>query len=157
MTRLVAGLRGALVGLALALAPAAQAADGPIDLAGVLAGREQAMKSMKKAMSKIGGAVAQGTLEDTETLRFPAKMLSMASSRLVHVFPDGSQHPDSEALPDVWSDRAVFEKAAEGARASAAHLLDAVEAGDPKAIEVAFNDLYRGCKGCHDSYRKREK
>ncbi|WP_198409128.1 cytochrome c [Magnetospira sp. QH-2] len=131
--------------------PAAQAVDP--DPVGLFVGRVQAMKSMKQAMATIGGAVSKGETAEPAMFSYPVKMLNMASKRIAHVFPDGSQHPESKAKPDVWSDRAGFEKAAADAVTAAGALQAVVDSGDGSKMPEAFNGMYKACKTCHETYR----
>jgi cytochrome c556 len=66
------------------------------------------------------------------------------------LFPAGSGGGESRAKPEVWTDRAGFDKAMkEGIDAAGA--LAAI--GDEAAFAGAMRALGGTCKGCHDKYR----
>jgi cytochrome c556 len=95
--------------------------------------------------------VAKG---DVKPLEGPAKAISMWSALIPAVFPAGSDKGgDTKALPEIWSDRAGFEKIAMALGAAADKLAIAAKAGD--ADEVAANAKTMGeqCGACHRAYR----
>ncbi|GAB6052984.1 cytochrome c [Magnetospira thiophila] len=146
-------MRPFILGLGLAAVLAATPPVFAADPLGLFIGRVQAMKSMKDAMGTIGGAVSRGEATDPAMFAYPVKILTMASRRVAHVFPEGSTHPESKARPEVWSDRAGFEKAAERAVTAAEALQAAVESGEGDQLAKAFDGLFSACKNCHESYR----
>jgi cytochrome c556 len=73
---------------------------------------------------------------------------------LPSLFPTGSTE-DSKARPEVWSDRAGFEKAAGNAAEATAKLASAAGSGDKDATATAFREVAAACGGCHRNYRAR--
>jgi cytochrome c556 len=70
------------------------------------------------------------------------------------LFPAGSTE-NSKARPEVWSDRAGFERAAGNAAEATAKLAAAAKAGDRDAVSAAFREVGASCGGCHRNYRSR--
>ena len=61
---------------------------------------------------------------DAHTLTFPARTLARWARTLPSLFPEGTNLPNSKALPAVWSDRAGFEARAAAYATAAAALAD---------------------------------
>ena len=66
------------------------------------------------------------------------------------LFPEGSGGGDSRAKPEIWTDRAGFDKAMKDAQAAAAALAAVT---DEAAYGNALKNLGGSCKTCHDMYR----
>jgi len=70
------------------------------------------------------------------------------------LFPPGSQHPESRALPAVWSDPRGLRLAIEYNR-RAILALKQVDPGDRQALKRAVNQVRMSCGDCHYYYRRR--
>lgn len=82
-----------------------------------------------------------------------ARALSEALSKAVTLFPAGTakgEIPYTRAKPEIWSDAAGFEAAAEALKVAAASVQQAADAGDSEAFNVRFAALIEACTGCHD-------
>lgn len=124
------------------------------DHAGVVAARQAAYKLSAVDLFSIKAAIARG--DDVKTLAFPATALAAWGKAIPAMFPPGSDTPQSNALPVVWSDRAGFEAAAATMSAAAAKLADLAKAGDTAGFATQFAELGKSCGGCHQKYRKPE-
>ncbi len=72
------------------------------------------------------------------------------------LFPPGSETGhNTKAKPDIWSDRAGFDKAAADFTAAAKKLADAAKSGDKAAFADAFKATGATCGACHKTYRAR--
>ena len=72
------------------------------------------------------------------------------------LFPDGTQTGgNTKAKPEIWSDRAGFDKAAAAFLEASGKLSDAAKAGDKVAFAAAFGDVGKTCGGCHRNYKAR--
>ena len=70
------------------------------------------------------------------------------------LFPDGTQTGlDTKAKPEIWTDRAGFEKANLNMVAAAEKLEDTVKSGDKAAFATAFQGLGQTCGACHRAYK----
>jgi cytochrome c556 len=71
-------------------------------------------------------------------------------------FPKGSG-PETglktAAKPEVWTDAAGFEAAANRFQVETARLADIASAGDMDALKAQVRATGGACKNCHDSYR----
>jgi cytochrome c556 len=75
---------------------------------------------------------------------------------LPKLFPDDSkQGGDTEALPEIWSNKADFEdrfrKLAEAARAAEGSITDEA------SFKAQWKDFMGNCGGCHKKYREDKK
>lgn len=70
-------------------------------------------------------------------------------------FPVGSEQGKTRADAKIWSDSAGFKKKGEEAGKAIMELIAASEAKDDAKIKEAFFAVGKGCKGCHDDYRKK--
>jgi len=91
---------------------------------------------------------------DVKPLEVPAKAIARWAATIPAVFPAGSDKGgDTKALPEVWSDRAGFEKTASAMGAAAAKVVEAAKAGDPDAVAADTKALGEQCSACHERYR----
>lgn len=117
------------------------------------------VKYRQNVMNANGGlmgasnALIQNKVPFKEELAANAKALEALNKDLPALFPKGSNVGDTEALPDVWTKRAEFERRAKEAQAKAASFAKAAADKDPKLAEK-FKDLSDACKSCHKDFRK---
>ena len=72
------------------------------------------------------------------------------------LYPDGTQTGhDTKAKPEIWSDRAGFEKADAAFVSAAEKLAEAAKSGDKAAFAAAFTTTTQSCGGCHRNYKER--
>jgi cytochrome c556 len=91
---------------------------------------------------------------DVKPLEVPAKAISRWASVIPAVFPAGSDKGhDTKALPEIWSDRAGFEKDAIALGTAADKLAVAAKAGDADAVGIATKEMGEACGACHKAYR----
>lgn len=102
----------------------------------------------------IKAAIARG--DDVKTLVLPASAIAGWGKAIPAMFPPHSDTPESEALPNVWSDRAGFEAAAAKMSAAAATLAALGKAGDTAGFATQYGELGKTCGACHTTYRKPE-
>ncbi len=69
-------------------------------------------------------------------------------------FIPGSDKGDTKAKPEIWSNEAKFKTAAETVDKAVDALGVAAKAGSLDQVKVAFGDVGKACKGCHDEFRK---
>jgi cytochrome c556 len=136
-------------------APAPSAGPSPTKLA---------VENRKAAFLLIGnyfryfGAVAKGAVpyDEAEAAKRAARVAFLAVLP-EEGFPEGSNvgEPESKAKPDVWSNRADFDKKLKDFEAHAASFveLNAKEKGATDAFKAAVAALAQDCKGCHDTYK----
>jgi cytochrome c556 len=91
---------------------------------------------------------------EVKHLEEPAKAIARWTKTIPVLFPPGSDKgEDTKALPEIWSDRAGFEKIAAAAGTAATKLAEAAKAGDADTVAVQFKALGEQCGACHKGYR----
>ncbi len=69
-------------------------------------------------------------------------------------FTAGTDKGDTRAKPEIWANEAKFKSAADTTEKAIAALSVAAKAGSLDQIKVAFGDVGKSCKACHDDFRK---
>jgi cytochrome c556 len=93
---------------------------------------------------------------EAKPLEKPAQALARWAKTIPLLFPAGTDHGgNTKALPEIWSDRAGFEKAAANMGEAAAKLAETVKAGDADAVAADAKALGEACGSCHRHYRAR--
>ena len=100
--------------------------------------------------------VLRGKVEDNGYLDKHAQALANSVAELEHVFPEGSNVNDSEALPAIWEQPEKFASALEASRKATAAFAEAAAGGDRQATAAAFREVGGSCRGCHDDFRKQD-
>jgi cytochrome c556 len=91
---------------------------------------------------------------DVKPLEAPGKALARWGRTIPAVFPAGSEKGENtKALPEIWSDRAGFEKTASDMQEAATKLADAAKAGDAETVAAQAKLLGDACGACHRHYR----
>lgn len=147
-------LRRAVVPAAAALAVAAAAGSAwavnePGD---VIKYRKNLMKAVGGHIANIG-AVVKGEVDFTGDVKPNADAIVDLLMATGHVFPEGSGRGDTKAKPEIWSDRARFDRALADSVAAAKALAAAAGGGDMAAVGAAVGGLGKTCGGCHRPFR----
>lgn len=69
------------------------------------------------------------------------------------LFPLGEQHPESEALPAIWSDPRGFQYAIQNNRRKIMALKE-VDPADMKSMKRAVNEVRMSCGDCHTYFKE---
>lgn len=94
---------------------------------------------------------------DVKPLVDSAKALASWGHVVPTLFPPGTeQGHHTHAKPNVWSDRAGFEKAAANFTGNADRLAQLAEANDKSGFAAQYKETTRACGACHHDYRARE-
>lgn len=67
--------------------------------------------------------------------------------------PGSDQGAPTKAKPEIWTEPAKFKQYQTDLQAETAKLVAAAKSGDMGLIKLAFNDLAKACKNCHDDFR----
>lgn len=95
----------------------------------------------------------RGLVDDRGQLVNHAQGLANGVQEFDHIFPEGSNVGESEALPLIWEEPEEFAAAIEKVQAASAAFVAAAESGDAERIGGAFRELGGSCRGCHDRFR----
>jgi len=99
-------------------------------------------------------AARNGT--DVKRQEHAADGLAHFGHSIAGLFPDGSEGPDSRALPSIWANKADFEAKAKAFGDSSARLAELAKAGDSAGFAAQAKAVAGGCNGCHSLYRAEE-
>jgi len=132
--------------LALSLAAAGLASD-PI------AERQKTMKKIGESMKALGGMARGESPFDAAAVKSNAETIAESLDHAKSLFPEGSGQGSTEtwAKPEVWTERAKFEKTLQSAHEAAVSLAAVSEEG---SYRQALGALGQNCRSCHDSYRR---
>lgn len=120
-----------------------------------------AVKYRKAVMTVMGahagriGAVVKGEAPYSPAVASDAKVIETLSHLSFSAFGPGTDVGETRALPEVWSERAKFDKAAEEMQKAVAELAKVAASGDEGALKGAFGAAGKACKNCHDDFRER--
>ena len=122
---------------------------------------EDAIKYRKAAFTVMGahfgriGAMASGKAPFDAAAAAANDDLVSTMSRLPYAgFIEGTATGDTRAKPEIWTERAKFDAAANKMQEEVGKLNVAAKSGNLDQIKVAFGAAGQSCKACHDNYRK---
>ena len=135
--------------------------------AGGASADDAAVKYRQSVMEAVGGhtralgAIVKGEVTHTADFKAHAAALDGLAAMAGHIFPtapEGETSVKTEVLPAVWEKPEDFKMALASFSTAAANLAKAAAAdgATPKGIAPAFGDLVKSCKGCHDSFKKKD-
>lgn len=124
---------------------------------GVVKERMELMKSMGDRMKKIAAMVKGKETFDAAWIAVSAQEIKQAAPEIAHLFPEGSLHKPSEALPRIWQERGRFDEMTEQMILEAGKLSDLATAGDRRSIMLQFTRLGKTCSACHTDFREKDK
>jgi cytochrome c556 len=139
-----------LVGFAaiVAIPALAQAHSGAT---GIVKKRMETMKDVGAVMKELGAMVRGDARFDASTVVRRAGDLKVHAANMPALFPAGSIHGPSEALPQIWKDFEGFSRIASDLESAAAALSSVTDA---TALPAALGAAGKTCKACHSDYRK---
>lgn len=124
---------------------------------GIVKERMDLMKSMGDRMKKMAAMVKGKETFDAAWIAVSAQEIKQAAPEIAHLFPEGSLHKPSEALPRIWQERGRFDEMTEQMILEAGRLSDLATAGDRRSIMLQFTRLGKTCSACHTDFREKDK
>ncbi len=83
-----------------------------------------------------------------------AERVALLAPQLLEGFPEGSgSGAETEAKPEIWSDRAGFEAKMDDFVRASKLLAEVARGGDEAKAKEQFKATAGACKACHDRYR----
>jgi|SRR5688572_17353769 len=82
-----------------------------------------------------------------------AEFVALLSTVPKGFFSEASQKGETKAKPDLWANKADFDKKMERMNAETAKLPQVARTGDFAALKKQVADTGATCKACHDDYR----
>lgn len=139
------GLAAATLALGIGFAGLSVAQTDPIKA------RQELYKANGGAMRAIKAAVdANGPA--SAVVPEAAKLVNTFKNVTAH-FPAGSDKGETKASPEIWKNKADFEKLNADALAAATKLETDAKAGDMTLVAADFRAAGATCGACHDKYR----
>jgi len=127
----------------------------PIKTDDVIAARQAGFSLLGAQFGLMKSAVAADA--DVKPFADSAKSAGLWARSIPSLFPKGTeQGHDTQAKPEIWSDSAGFEKAAQNMADAAAKLAQAAESGDKASFAAQFKETGKACGECHRAYRVRQ-
>jgi len=123
---------------------------------GVVKERMELMKSLGDRMKTMAAMVKGKAPFDAVAMADSAREIQQTAPDITHLFPEGSLHKPSEALPSVWEEREKFNELAEGLIREAGNLNGVAMAGDRRSIMIQFTKVGKTCSSCHTDFRKKK-
>jgi cytochrome c556 len=123
---------------------------------------EDPIVTRKKLMDANGAAAGAAFGMVKGEIPFDAKVAKAALQAFNSVsyavgdyFPEGSDKGDTKARPEIWTDRAGFEKILADFRAHSEAALKA-QPQDVETFKTLVAPIGEACNSCHEKYRVRE-
>ena len=119
--------------------------------------RQKLMKGNGDAVKAVMAMVKGEKPYDAKIAAESMKTIMNTMDKAVTLFPAGSETGgDTEAKPDIWTNKADFEAIAKTTKEAAAKA-ELAAAGGLDGFKTAMVDVGKGCKSCHEKYRVEKK
>jgi len=149
-----------IVGVGLAVSataqtpPAAPAAP-PSPASQAIAVRKAIYTLIGANFRPIGDALKGSATYDSAELVKRATRVAYFAGLAQEAFPDVSSSGDTKARPEIWTNRADFDKRLRDFQSHAQALVQVATNETPSsdAFKAAAGAVGQDCKGCHDNYR----
>lgn len=136
---------------ALVTTTPAQGAPAP---ASVIAERQKIMKNNAANVKELLRKEKAGKVKE---IAVNARRIANNLNRVGTLFPAGSTSDKSRAKPEIWQEKAKFERDRKAAIATAQELEDVAASGNAAAVASQVKKLGDACGTCHKSFRKPKK
>jgi len=125
---------------------------------------EMALENRQAVMTLVGqnfgpmAAMIKGEIpwDSAAFAGYASDLEKVTSLNIMRGFIDGSQVGKTKAKPDIWKNKADFEKKMQALTDASAKLAATAGSSDKKAIVAAFKDTGGACKSCHDDYKSKD-
>jgi cytochrome c556 len=123
---------------------------------GIVKERMDMMKVMDKQMRSMTAMMKGKVTFNADKISEHAESIRLASPQLPALFPVGSLHKPTEALPVIWEQWAQFSALTEKMEKEAAALQALTDRGDQEQMSLQFAKLEKTCNVCHTDFRKED-
>jgi cytochrome c556 len=119
--------------------------------------RQGAMHVLGNHFGRVGAMVNNKVPFDAKAVQINAEIVAMMVKLPWAGFGvPGSDKGDTEAKAEVWSQPEKFKEAALKTQDAAEKLNAAAKTGSQDQVKVAFGDMAKTCKACHEDFRKKD-
>jgi cytochrome c556 len=95
--------------------------------------------------------------QEQQMAGYADQMAALMTIDVMRGFADGSDKGTTRAKPDIWQNKADFEKKMDDLKKAVAMLQAVAEQGtDRKAIAEQVGATGKACKACHDDYKSKD-
>ena len=114
--------------------------------------RQKEMEGVRDGLMALAAIAKKEQPFDAKVVQANAAKLAGHLEKAEKLFPEGSGEGEAQtwAKPEIWTDRAQFDKLMSSSHQAAVDLQSVTEA---EALGPALGKLGFGCKSCHDLYR----
>lgn len=119
--------------------------------ADIVAARQAAFHMSAVTSGSLKNAVAGAG--DLKSQTFAARGLARWAKALPTMFPPSTAQVPSRARPEIWSNRAEFDRIAAEFASSAGALPQLAQAGDRAQFAARIETAQATCSACHDKFR----
>ncbi len=129
----------------------------PADAGSPIKARKELMQTNKLAAMTAGAMVKGKRAYDAQVAELAMRTIAATAYGLEHLFPKGSETGEkTRAKAEIWKDMKGFLERMEGMEDKAEEAAEAAKKG-LGAFKMAFGDVIKTCKGCHEKYRAEKK
>lgn len=117
--------------------------------------RQSILKLVRSNVGALGG-MAKGAIPfDAETMQRNGKRIEQLSLMMEDYFVVDTRGFDlsTDALPKLWDNKDDFNGKIVDLTNAAKNLQTAAGSGDEGQYKAAISQVFKTCKGCHDSYK----
>lgn len=119
--------------------------------------RKEGFKEISSLYKKVGDALKKGQpLQGDANIQFAVQQIATYAAQEPEWFDPGTgpeSGVETDALPEIWSDRPDFDQKAEAFLAEANKLIEVYGQGDDAAFAAQFKAVGVTCQNCHKKYR----
>ncbi len=99
-------------------------------------------------------AMANGRIPfDAKVVADDAAVLDVIDKLPFSAFVEGTNKGETNAKPNVWTERAKFDAAAKRMQDEVGKLVAAAKTGSQETVRGAVGGVAGACKACHDDFR----
>ena len=115
--------------------------------------RQSALFVMQQNFSRVAGMAAGKIPFDAKVAAESAAVAESMSKLPWAGFGPGTDNGDTDAKPEIWTNKAKFDDYAKKLQAEMGKLAVAAKSGNLDNIKSAVNATGGTCKSCHDDFR----
>jgi cytochrome c556 len=115
--------------------------------------RKSAFFVMQQNFSRVASMAQGKTPFDAKVAAESAAVAESVSKLPWAGFGPGTDKGDTDAKPEIWTDRAKFNDYAEKMQAEMVKFNAAAKTGSLDAIKANLGGVGKTCKGCHDAFK----
>ncbi|MFO7594487.1 MAG: cytochrome c [Pseudomonadota bacterium] len=117
--------------------------------------RQAAFTLIKGNFGPMGAMVKGEMPYDSEAFAEYAANVAAVAGMADDGFIDGSDTGDTKAKPEVWENRAEFDKRMREFQKLSGELAVVAKSGDMDQIKPKFGAVGKSCKACHDDFKSK--